>query len=126
VGDRERDSRRVRVRALGARFRAAGIGFDAVWTSQWCRCRDTAAELGLGAAIDVPALNSFFADRSTREIQTAETLALLAQNRDKRLMLVTHQVNITALTGVTPRSGEIVLTRLENGRLVVIDRLPPP
>ena len=28
------------------------------------------------------------------------------------LVLVTHQVNITALTGIFPRSGEIVVLRL--------------
>jgi len=117
---------RAQARAIGARLREAGIAFDSVWTSQWCRCRDTAAELGLGVAQDVPALNSFFEDRSTRDAQTTETLALIAAQPGRRLLLVTHQVNITALTGVTPRSGEIVLTRLENGRLTVIDRLPPP
>jgi hypothetical protein len=30
-------------------------------------------------------------------------------------VLVTHQVNITALTGVFPASGEIVVLRLEPG-----------
>jgi phosphohistidine phosphatase SixA len=117
---------RAEARAIGAGLRAANISFDAVWTSQWCRCRDTATELGLGPEVDVPALGSFFDDRSTAGAQTAETLALLAANAGKRLLLVTHQVNITALTGVVPRSGEIVLTRMVGGRLEVIDRLPPP
>lgn len=117
---------RAEARSIGARLRAAGIGFYAVWTSQWCRCRDTATELGLGPAVDVPALNSFFNDCSTASAQAAETLALLAATAGQRLLLVTHQVNITALTGVVPRSGEIVLTRLVGGRLEVIDRLPPP
>jgi phosphohistidine phosphatase SixA len=117
---------RAEARAIGARFREAGIAFDAVYTSQWCRTRDTAMELGLGAPIDAPHLNSFFADRSTGPAQTAETLAFIAANPGKRLLLVTHQVNITALTSITPRSGEIVLTRPSNGRLTVVTRLPPP
>jgi phosphohistidine phosphatase SixA len=117
---------RAEARAIGARFRDAGIVFDAVHTSQWCRTRDTAMELGLGTPIDAPHLNSFFADRSTGPAQTAQTLAFIAANSGKRLLLVTHQVNITALTGITPRSGEIVLTRPSNGRLTVITRLPPP
>ena len=117
---------RAEARAIGARFREAGIAFDAVYTSQWCRTRDTALELGLGTPIDAPHLNSFFADRSTGPAQTAETLAFIAANPGKRLLLVTHQVNITALTGITPRSGEIVLARLSDGQLTVITRLPPP
>jgi phosphohistidine phosphatase SixA len=117
---------RAEARAIGARFRDAGIAFDAVYTSQWCRTRDTALELGLGTPIDAPHLNSFFADRSTGPAQTAETLAFIAAHPGKRFLLVTHQVNITALTGITPRSGEIVLARLSNGQLTVITRLPPP
>ena len=37
------------------------------------------------------------------------------------VVLVTHQVNITALTGVYPGSGELVIVRRgENGKLDVI------
>jgi len=40
------------------------------------------------------------------------------------LVLVTHQVNITALTGVYPRSGEIVVVqRLSGGRFNVMGSL---
>ena len=120
------DAGRREARAIGARFRAAGITFDAIWTSQWCRCRDTAREMALGPASDAPSLNSFFDNRGNRAAQTAATLALLAAEPGRRVLLVTHQVIITALTDIVPRSGEIVLTRMENGRLVVIDRLPPP
>ena len=39
-------------------------------------------------------------------------------------VLVTHQVNITAYTGVYPRSGEIILFRLdEDGAPVVLKRV---
>jgi hypothetical protein len=38
-------------------------------------------------------------------------------------MLVTHQVNITALTGVVPAMGEIVVTRYSGGRLLVLGRI---
>ncbi|HAI32952.1 MAG TPA: histidine phosphatase family protein, partial [Thalassospira sp.] len=45
---------------------------------------------------------------------------------EKRL-LVTHQVNITALTGIFPRSGEIILIRLadETADIEVLARLMP-
>ncbi len=83
-------------------------------------------ELGLGAPIDAPHLNSFFADRSNGPTQTAQTLAFIAANPGKRLLLVTHQVNITALTGITPRSGEIVLTRLLRRKPSHINRAGVP
>jgi phosphohistidine phosphatase SixA len=104
------DRGRAQARAIGQAFRERGIAFGAVLTSQWCRCRETADLLDLGPVTEEPALNSFFADRSTRDAQTQAVLDLLAA-RDTRAMLVTHQVNITALTGVFPRSGEVLVIR---------------
>jgi len=42
-----------------------------------------------------------------------------------RCLLVTHQVNITALTGIFPASGEIVVVALEGDRLKVVGRRSP-
>ena len=43
------------------------------------------------------------------------------------LVVVTHQVNITALTGIHPAMGEsVVLERGSEGRLDVLGTLPPP
>lgn len=101
---------RDQARAIGAAFRANGIAIDRVMTSQWCRCRDTAELLDLGPVEEFPALNSFFEDRSTRGSQTRKLRDFLAgQPDDRRLMLVTHQVNITALTGRGTSSGEVVV-----------------
>ena len=60
-----------------------------------------------------------------RLTQTAETLnALSALPDDSRALLVTHQVNITALTGVMPQSGEIIVARMLNdGTLEVSGRV---
>lgn len=103
----------------GAALKAQGITFDVVLTSQWCRTRETARLLDLGPVSDAPALNSFFRDFSTRESQTGETLDLL-KTSEGRLMLVTHQVNISALTGRSTRSGEILVFRLsEDGEVEV-------
>jgi len=101
---------RAQARAIGAAFRENGIDIDRVLTSQWCRCRDTAELLDLGPVEEFPALNSFFEDRSTRGTQTQVVRDFLArQPDDRRLMLVTHQVNITALTGRGTSSGEVVV-----------------
>ncbi|WP_455373757.1 histidine phosphatase family protein [Limibacillus halophilus] len=115
---------RRQARAIGERFRQQGISKADVFTSQWCRCRDTAAELTLGEARDLPPLNSFFADRERQEPQMAALRDWLSQHEARQpLVLVTHQVNITALTGVYPRSGEIVVFAWEEGEAKVLGRL---
>ncbi len=101
---------RAQARAIGARIRAAGVGVDRVLTSQWCRATETARLLDVGPVVETPALNSFFAERNEGPAQTARLRTLLAEVPDgETLVLVTHQVNVTALTGVYPASGEAVL-----------------
>ncbi len=104
---------------IGAVFRDKGQTFDIVLTSQWCRCRDTAALLNLGPVEDAPAFNSFFQDASTRERQTRDALQALADQQG-RPFVVTHQVNIRALTGQTTRSGEVLVVRHAGDRLEVL------
>ncbi len=124
------DQGRADAQATGRLLAEAGIAPTLVATSQWCRARDTAVLLDLGAVTEWPSLNSFFDDRSTAEAQTRDTLAALearaAGGEAGPVMLVTHQVNITALTGIAPAQGEVLVTRLEGGQLVVTGRIPPP
>lgn len=125
------DSGRAQARAIGASFRANGIASARVLTSAWCRCAETAELLGLGKVEVLKALNSFFTDRASEPAQTAALKAWIVKDRALRtagnpLVLVTHQVNITALTGVFPRSGEIVIARLgADGGVEVLGRLFP-
>lgn len=121
LDDRGRDQ----ARAIGERFRANGIAEAVVVSSQWCRCRDTAELLDLGDVAELPALNSFFADRSKREPQTAALKEWLAgHDFEAPLVLVTHQVNISALTGTGTASGEIVVARHEDdGNIAVLGRI---
>jgi phosphohistidine phosphatase SixA len=118
---------RAQAQAVGRMLAQRGAVPDGVLTSRWCRARETAALLGFGAPQDLPALDSFFADRGQGPAQTAALRAYLAATPQRRLILVTHQVNITALTGVTPASGEIVvLARGRGGAVEVAGRIPPP
>lgn len=110
---------REQARKIGNSFRDRGIDFDLVLTSQWCRTQETAELLGVGPVVDAPSLNSFFQDFSTRDRQTRETLQLI-QETGGRLMLVSHQVNISALTGRGTRSGEVLIIRLIDGEVQVI------
>ncbi len=100
---------RAQARAIGARLRAERVPVGAVRTSAWCRCRETAALLDLGPVEHLQPLDSFFEDRSQRERHLVGMLAFVRAWRGPgNAVLVTHQVNVTAVTGVFPRSGEIV------------------
>lgn len=106
---------RNQARQIGQAFRENGIEFDRILSSQWCRCLETAQSLGLGTVEEFPALNSFYAKRSARGAQTRETLEFLANlPDDARVMLVTHQVNITALTGRAVSSGEVFVIKIKS------------
>ena len=114
---------REQARKIGAAIRAAGATVDRVVTSQWCRCRDTARFLDLGPVEDLPALNSFFRNRDRAGPQTAELRQfLLGLQPGETVILVTHQVNITALTGRIPASGEVFLLEIgRDGTISVVD-----
>lgn len=115
LSDRGRDQ----ARRIGQAIREAGIRFDHVWTSQWCRSRETAELLDLGPVSNQPALNSFFQDRSSSDAQRRDVLAALSRiPQDARILFVTHQVNISDLTGKFTRSGEIIIAeRMLDGTL---------
>lgn len=103
---------RAQAKRIGDRIRLTAPAGLRVYSSQWCRCLETAELIGLGAVGELPALNSFFRQAEREPEQTrALTEWIAAQDMDHTLVMVTHQVNITALTGVYPRSGEMVILR---------------
>lgn len=113
---------RKQARLIGDLFRRNGIDAADVYTSQWCRCRETAELFGIGTINNLPALNSFFQNDAQRGPQTDLLRQWLRQKDVRRpLILVTHQVNISALTGRTTGSGEIVVVQMapDNGRKVL-------
>ena len=117
---------REQSRRVGQVFQREGITFDAVRSSAWCRCTDT-AQLAFGRAEVWPALNSFFQGQGDDAAQTRAVLQALATLRaPANWMLVTHQVNISALTGEFPAMGELFLVRpapSPDGHLRVLARL---
>ncbi len=113
---------RAQAAKIGELFRANGIRKARVFSSQWCRCLDTARLLELGPVQELPILNSFF-ERSEREQQQTRALRkwLAEQHLNEPLVLISHQVNITALTGVYPASGElVVIRRSKSGAISVV------
>ena len=117
---------RKQASAIGAWLRARGISRARVYSSQWCRCLETAELLGLGKVSPLPALNSFF-DRPRDRVPNLTALHSFLANQalqHEPLVLVTHQVTVTAVTGVFPSSGEGVAATLgTNGELSDFTRL---
>lgn len=90
-----------------------GIDKARVYTSQWCRCRHTAEEMGIGPVTEWPPLNSFYGGQGDGEQQTRQTIAAVnALKEGLPVVLVSHQVNITRLSGVYPSSNEGVILSL--------------
>ncbi|HAV36444.1 MAG TPA: histidine phosphatase family protein, partial [Massilia sp.] len=96
----------------------------AVWSSRWCRCLDT-ARLAFDQAKPEPALDSMFRDDDVAAGAKLRALrAKLAARRETGpLVLVTHDVNIRALTGEYLAQGEMLLAVPRADRLEVIGRL---
>lgn len=110
------DEGRQASRAFGAWLQSQNFKPDAVRSSQWCRCQDT-ARLAFGAYEDWTALNSTFAgqgDPVAQQQALRERLSALPAGRTE--VWVTHQVNMTGLTGAYPEMGEGFLVDAQ-GRL---------
>ncbi|WP_374338578.1 histidine phosphatase family protein [Methyloversatilis sp.] len=107
---------RAQARAAGEALRARDVTIDAVFSSAWCRCIDTATLMFPGLKVDVlPALNSFFGSPGDRERQTAALRQWIAALDDgRRVALVTHQVNVLALTGDGLAMGEAIVVQADS------------
>lgn len=116
---------RQQARAIGEKFHKAGILNAQVYSSQWCRCLDTAAEMNIGTPKEQPFLNSFYGRRELESEQMKNLRAWIKSlDADKATVLVTHQVVITSLTGVFPESGEAVIFRLtDDDEVEVVDTI---
>jgi broad specificity phosphatase PhoE len=104
---------REQARRIGEQFQANHIPIARVLSSAWCRCLET-ARLAFGDRVEpLAALNSFFSTQDADEAQTRAVRALVEGWRAQSgvLVLVTHQVNITALTGLYPAEGEVLVLR---------------
>jgi phosphohistidine phosphatase SixA len=117
---------RAQARRIGEAFRQRGVPVAQVWTSEWCRARETAELAFPDRAKAMPAFNSFFGDAERRRVQTGEALRLLGRWAGPGvLVVVTHQVNISALTGHGARSGEGVIVKPVKSGLQLMGRIHP-
>jgi phosphohistidine phosphatase SixA len=110
------DRGRQQARKAGELLRLNGIQTAQIFSSQWCRCRETANLLAVGPVHDLASLNSFFESYERRAERTRQLRAWLKVRPPREtLLLVTHQVNISALTGRGTSSGEILIVETKQG-----------
>jgi broad specificity phosphatase PhoE len=119
---------RAEAQRIGEALRRRNVPVGALRSSRWCRCLDT-ARLAFGREPEPwPALDSIH-EYPARSAAQTEALRRVAAEPPARgnLFLVTHQANVSALTGTGIGPGEmIVLTPRGGDRFDVAGRLSPP
>ena len=95
---------------IGAAIQRSGFRFTQVFSSEWCRCKETTELLELGHWQTFSGLNSFFQGYADKSITLRDLeLKLNKINDDSGItLMVTHQVVIRAATGTSVASGELV------------------
>jgi broad specificity phosphatase PhoE len=121
---------REQARRVGDRLRRERVPIAQVYTSPWCRCRETAM-LAFGRAEDWTALSSAFdmpdRDRELNERVKKRIGTYSSRELKANVVMVTHNVNIASLTKLSVAPGEIVVVRPDGccglrvlGRLLVV------
>jgi phosphohistidine phosphatase SixA len=108
------DRGRKQARAIGDWLRSNGITAARVYSSQWCRCLETAELLEMGPVAELSALNSFYELTQDREPNLEALRKFIAEQPSDGVLiiLVTHLVTISAIANEGVSSGEGVLLKL--------------
>ena len=101
---------RAQARRIGEWFSTRQLQPRAVQSSPWCRCKET-ADLAFGRHSVLPALASTFGGSGNTQPDQTQVLRtlLMAVPPGQFEVWVTHQVNITALTGESSSMGEAII-----------------
>ena len=101
------DAGRQQAARIGRRLREAGLAETKVYSSQWCRCLETARLLNVGLVTELSALNSFYGRAPDRDATVAALRTFLVglPAGGPPVVLVTHQFTISAFTGQGTVSG---------------------
>lgn len=117
-------SGRAQAEAAGRAFRERDIPIAAVYSSRWCRALETGELMALGEVEPMVWLDSFFRGRGNQaQITQAAQQQISAWQGEGNLLLITHQVNITALIGGGVGSGEMIVLRPSVDSFQVVGRL---
>lgn len=113
------DRGRQQARDLGLYFKDQGVQPTQILSSGWCRCYQTADLLALGDYAIHPGLHSFFDGHVGRRKTLQSLRGLMAElDAQELVLMVTHQVVMTAMTDEFPASGGLILYNSETGQSV--------
>ena len=116
------DSGRIQSKKIGNFFEENKISIGKVYSSEWCRCTETAS-IAFKSYETKNFLNSFFsskfANNRIKQIIDFDKF-LINWDKDQNLIFVTHYVVISEILNYAPSSGEIVIS---DKSLKVIDTL---
>ena len=103
-------------------FLEKDIMIDKVFSSEWCRCKQT-AEYAFGKYETKSFLNSFFSEKfaHNKDDQIKELNDYIKNyKKNGNLIFITHYVVIFELLNIHPASGEIIIA---NKNLTIISRI---
>ena len=115
-------SGRKQASEIGSFFKNNNILIDKVYSSEWCRCKETAL-IAFNEFQTKNFLNSFFSSKFAKNKDSQiEKLKEFINNWDGKnnIIFVTHYVVISEILNYAPSSGEIVIS---NKDLKVIDTI---
>lgn len=121
------DKGRADARAIGAAFRDLGVPVGTVWTSPFCRSRET-AELAAGDAEVIDGLERLFPVRD--EAADSRINQLIREHApgagEPNLVISGHGVYPSLLVpAVTLEEGEAAIYALRDGTVVLLGRVAP-
>ena len=115
-------SGRDQAKKIGTFFKDNKIPIGMVYSSEWCRCKETAL-IAFSNYETRNFLNSFFSSQFAKnKVPQMRKLKNFIKNwdEDKNLIFVTHYVVISESLNYTPSSGEIIVS---NKDFKVIDTI---
>ena len=107
---------------IGSLFKDNNISTDKVYSSEWCRCKETAL-IAFNEFETKKFLNSFFSSKFAQNKNSQiKSFKKFVKSWDgkKNLIFVTHYVFISEILDYAPSSGEIIISDKD---LKVIDTI---
>ena len=117
---------RAQSKRLGELFRSKNVPIAQVFSSEWCRCIDTATlAFGADKVKTWPAISSPRGGDDKQRQRNIEAVRqrISSASSKTNMALVTHMFNIQDITGEGAAQGEIVVLRAQDKQLRVVGRI---
>ena len=106
------DDGRLQSKKIGDFFKKNKISIEKVYSSEWCRCKETAS-IAFRDFETKKFLNSFFSEQfaKNRKNQIKDFHKFIEEwDSNQNLIFITHYVVISEILNYAPSSGEIVVS----------------